>query len=128
MDVLKIALIAVIGLIIFVYLKSVNSELSTLSIIATGVLLLISVVEYLSEVVNLFSNLSYDLNVNVSVFKIVVKIIVISYVIEFTESLCVDLGATGIGAKVSLCGKLIILVTASPIFFTLISTVTSFLK
>ncbi|MBO5713716.1 MAG: hypothetical protein J6R88_05940 [Clostridia bacterium] len=128
MEILKIVVIAVVGLIIYVYLKSLNSELSALTLIATGVILLIFIVDYLTKAISLFSELSYGLNINVNVFKIVLKIIIISYVVEFTESLCVDLGATGIGAKVSLSGKLIILVTASPIFYTLITTLTQFLK
>lgn len=128
MDILKIALIAVVGLIIFVYLKNVNSELSTLTAIATGIILLLSVVDYLTQVITLFTELSYGLNVNVNVFKIVIKIIVISYVTEFTETLCADLGSTSIGSKISLCGKLIIIVTSAPIFFSLISTLTTFLQ
>ena len=128
MEIIKICLIAVVGLIVFIYLKNVNSELSTLSIVATGVILLISIIDYFAEAINLFSELSYGLNINANVFKIVIKILVISYVVEFTESLCVDLGSTSIGAKVSLCGKIIILITASPIFYSLISTLTEFLK
>ena len=69
-----------------------------------------------------------NLNINVNVFKIVIKILVISYVVEFTESLCVDLGSSSIGAKVSLCGKIIILITASPIFYSLITAIVKFIK
>ena len=128
MEILKISLIAVVGLIVFIYLKNVNSELSTLTLVATGVVLLICIVEYFAKAVELFNNLSYALNINTNVFKIVIKIIAISYLTEFTESLCVDLGSQSIGAKVSLCGKIIILLTASPVFYSLISTLTNFIK
>ena len=128
MEIFKIVSIALVGVIIFVYLKSVNSELSTLSLIATGVILLLSVVGYILEAVNLFTNLSFNLGLEEGVFKIVIKIIVISYLIEFTENLCSDLNATGIGNKVSLCGKIIILVTAFPLIYNLLQAVTSFIK
>ena len=69
MGIIKICLIAVIGLIIFIYLKNLNSELSALSLVATGIILLLSIVDYLSEAINLFSNLSSSLNINANVFK-----------------------------------------------------------
>ena len=128
MEILKVVFIAVIGVIIFVYLKSVNSELSNLSLVATGVILLLSVIGYILEAVNLFANLSFNLGLEEGVFKIVIKIIVISYLIEFTENLCTDLNASGIGTKVSLCGKIVILVTAFPIIYNLLTVVTSFIK
>ncbi len=128
MEIFKIVAIAIIGVLIFTYLKSINSELSVLSIVATGLVLLLSVSSYIIDVLNVFSNLSSNLNIDSQIFIIVIKIIIISYIIEFTENLSNDLGATNLSAKISLCGKLIIFVTAMPIFNSLISIITTFLK
>ena len=128
MEIIKLVLIGVAGVIIFVYLKSVNSELSTLSLVATGVILTLTFINYVIDAVKLFANLSSNLNISSQIFNIVLKIIIISYTVEFTENLCTDLGASGIGAKVSLIGKIIILVTSAPVFTTLIETITSFIK
>lgn len=127
-EILKIVSIAVIGAMIFVYLKSLNSELSALSAVATGVVLIFTVIDYVLSTVKIFSELSYNLGVSTKIFMIVIKIIIISYLIEFCENLCSDLGVTNIGAKVSLCGKIIIFVTAVPVYKALIDAVTTFIK
>ena len=128
MDIFKIVIIAVIGVTVFFYLKTVNSELATLSLIASGVVLILTVFEYVISASYLFLEISSKLNVDGEVFKVVLKIIIISYLIEFTENLCNDLGATSLGSKVSVCGKIIILVTATPVFVTLTKTLLTFIK
>lgn len=128
MEIFKIVSIAISGVLIFSYLKSINSELSVLSLVATGLVLLLSLINYLIEAVNIFANVSDFLQIDGQLFVVVIKIIIISYLIEFTENLCGDLGANNISAKISLSGKVIIFVTAIPVFNALIGVVTSFIK
>ena len=55
MEIIKIVSVAIIGAIFFIYLKSVNSELSGLLCLGTGIVILILTFNYLVEVVGFFN-------------------------------------------------------------------------
>ena len=128
MEIIKFALIAIVGVIIFVYLKSVNSELSALSLCATGIILILTLLPYVLNALNLFSNFGFEAGVSAELFSVVIKIIIISYLIEFVENLCSDLGASSISTKVSIAGKIIILLTSTPVFTALFNVISNFVK
>ena len=54
MEIIKIALVAVVGALIFIYLKSNSSDLAGLVVIATGILILILTVDYVIQTVSFF--------------------------------------------------------------------------
>ena len=125
MEILKVLSIGVIGDFVFIYLKSNGSELSGLSIIATGVLLLITVLGYVVTVVGFFSEMASKTGISSEIFILVIKIIAISYLADFTTSLCEDMGAKSIGDKVSFASKIIIFTISSPIIVTLFDVISS---
>ncbi len=125
MEILKILSIGVIGAFVFIYLKSNGSELAGLSIIATGVLLLITVLGYVVTVVGFFSEMASKTGISSEIFILVIKIIAISYLADFTTSLCEDMGAKSIGDKVSFASKIIIFTISSPIIVTLFDVISS---
>ena len=125
MEILKVLSIGVIGDFVFIYLKSNGSELAGLSIIATGVLLLITVLGYVVTVVGFFSEMASKTGISSEIFILVIKIIAISYLADFTTSLCEDMGAKSIGDKVSFASKIIIFTISSPIIVTLFDVISS---
>ncbi len=126
MEIVKIISVAIIGAIFFVYLKSVNSELSGLVCLATGIIILIMSIGYLTSVASFFNGYINKLGISSSLLLLVVKITVIAYLIEFSVSLCEDLGVKSIGSKVEFSGRIIIFVTSIPVFVSLIETLTNF--
>ena len=125
MELLKILSIGVVGAFVFIYLKSNGSELAGLSIIATGVLLLITVLGYVVTAVGFFSEMASKTGISSEIFILVIKIIAISYLADFTTSLCEDMGAKSIGDKVSFASKIIIFTISSPIIVTLFDVISS---
>ena len=124
MEILKIVAIAIIGAIFFFYLKSVNSELSGLLCLGAGVLILILSINYVLTAVTFFKEYINSLGISSSTLLLIVKITIIEYLIEFSKSLCEDLGSKSLGAKVEFAGRIIIFVTSIPIFSSLIDTLT----
>ncbi len=122
MEILKIVSVAIIGAIFFIYLKSVNSELSGLLCLGTGIVILILTFSYLVDVVGFFNEFISSLNISSNILVLIVKITVIAYLVEFSSSLCEDLGVKSIGNKVEFSGRIIIFVTSIPIFINLIET------
>lgn len=127
MIIFKIVLIALVGLIAVVYLRSLNGELATLASMGAGVALILCIVGYLFTAVDFLRDLSEKTKVNGAVMTLVIKITVISYLIEFTESLCNDSGVTNLGKKVAFCGKVVIFVSSLPVVYELIENVLSLL-
>ena len=125
MEILKIVGVGVVGAIIFCYLKGMNSELSTLTAIATGIVVLMLSITYVINTIRFFTEMSLKTGIDSSLFIIIVKIIVISYLVDFSVNLCEDIGVKSIGDKITLGGKVMIFSISIPIFNTLIESITS---
>ena len=108
MEILKIISVAIIGAIFFIYLKSVNSELSGLLCLGTGIIILILTFSYVIEVVDFFKGFVDSLGISSNILVLIIKITVIAYLVEFSSSLCEDLGVKSIGNKVEFAGRIII--------------------
>ncbi len=125
MDVLKIISVAVIGAMIFLYLKSNNSELAGLTVIATGIIILLLTVSYVISAVGFFSEMATKTGIDSGVFLLIIKIVAISYLADFSSSLCDDLGVKSIGEKVNLASRIMIFVLATPIFSNLLTIIST---
>lgn len=117
----QILLIALIGGIIAVYLRSINQELCLLSVICTGILILFSAFKYLSETFELFKKISELGKIDNELIKLVIKIVAIGYIVEFAAGILEDFGLKSISNKLIFAGKIIILSVSVPIFYTLIN-------
>lgn len=117
----QILLIALIGGIIAVYLRSINQELCLLSVICTGILIIFSAFKYLSETFELFKKISELGKIDNELIKLVIKIVAIGYIVEFAAGILEDFGLKSISNKLIFAGKIIILSVSVPIFYTLIN-------
>jgi stage III sporulation protein AD len=106
---IKIVLVVMISAILITYLKSINPELSTLATIATSVLLLLMLLEYLSDGFSLIADLVKLTNINNDLYKIIIKMTVLGYIVEFSAGVVTDLGLKSLADKLIFAGKMIIL-------------------
>lgn len=127
MELYKIIVLGVVCAIVIVYLKSVNSELTTVATVCSGILLLLLTVGYVKDFIGLISKLEGLAESSISILKIVIKIVGIAYLVEFSTNLIDDFGLKSIADKVTFAGKILILITAFPIAENLIKTVLSLL-
>ena len=127
MDIVKIVCVAIAGAIIFLYLKSNGSELSSLVAIATGIIVLLLTVSYIVSALSFFRDMALKTGVDSSVFVLIIKIVAISYVADFSSSLCEDMGIKSLGEKVNFASRIIIFVMATPIFSNLINIISTLL-
>ena len=128
MIVLKIIIIALIGCTSAMLLKQIKPEISVFVILATGILIIFQVLDYLTEILSVFYQLGEITGIDSNLFKIILKIIGIGYLIEFSSSLCVDSGMSSIASKIQFAGKVIILFVSLPIINSLISIIIQILK
>ncbi len=128
MEVIKFVLIGVVGAVIYIFLKKENSEIATLSLVATGLVLLILIVDYAVSVFQVFKDLSLKTGISPQVFTVIIKTIIIAYLTEFSKSFCDDVGVSSIGNKVILAGKICIFLIISPILFSTLNSLLSLIK
>lgn len=125
MEIIKVISVAIVGALIFSYLKTTNSELSGIVAVAVGIIIVISVIEYLTKTVAFFVEITKRTGLSSDSFVTIVKVIAVSYLADFCESLCTDLGVKSIGDKVNFASRIIIFTLAIPVFINLYEIVSS---
>ena len=80
-------------------------------------------VESLSQVLDGFSSIVRRTGIKSEVFSALLKIIGIGYLTEFAAGICADAGNNSMAQKVTLAGKVVILVLALPIINNLIEII-----
>ncbi len=123
MEIGQIILATVVSAIIIIYLQSVNKEMAMIASIVCGIILLSLIIDLLYTVLSVYSNLVALGGFGGEVIKVVVKITLICYIVEFAVSLIEDFGLKSIADKLSLIGKIFILITATPIISSLIENI-----
>ena len=121
MDILKISGMAFVVITMSAILKQTKPEFAIQVILISAVIMLSVVCTYSKTVYDYLSELCSQTGINIQYIKIVFKIIVVSYVAEFTASLCRDSGESAMAVKVETVGKLIIIASSLPVFKELIS-------
>ena len=127
MEIYKIIAVGIISAILIAYLKSVNSELTTLATVCAGLVILVMTVSYLSEFVSYFASIVNTAGIDKSSFTLTIKIIAISYIVEFSATLIEDFGLKSVSDKVVFAGRILLVTMAMPIINDLLRSVTKML-
>lgn len=128
MDIVKVALVGVISVILAIKLKGYNSEFSVYLSLMACIFILFYAFDKLSSIIDFIKQLQSSLNIDTSYIKILLKLIGISYVCEFSSSLCRDAGYNAIAGQIDMVGKLSILVVSMPIIVSLLNIINKFLS
>lgn len=125
---LQIAALGITCALVVLYLKSINSELYTLALIGSGIILLYSAAGYIADTLDFFKKIIDMTGVNKEYFAIIFKIIAIGYLIEFAAGTIEDFGLKSLSDKLVLIGKLIIIGVSMPIIYAIFNLVSGLLK
>ena len=128
MDIVKVILVALVGVLAIVILRSVKPEFAMLAGIAAGVIILLMILGELTDIFKQFKGISEGGTGGRSIFSAVLKIVGIGYLTEYAASICEDYGSQSVSKKVQLAGKVSIFALALPIFTNIVSSIVSILK
>ena len=123
MDIVKISAIGMITAFAVVVLREQKSEIAMLVGIAGGCLLLLSLMDYFTQVFTVLSDIADKTGIPSSVYKTVLKIISIGYIADFSAGIVEDTGQRALAEKIVLGGKLIIMALSLPILEMLFRTI-----
>lgn len=128
MEILKIVALALTGVILAAMMKSVNKEISIYIILATVIILFLSVIDKLSEIFVFLEGIYDNVTYGKTFFPVILKVLAVAYITDFTAQLCKDAGENTIGSKVELAGKVIIFYLAMPILTAILELIGTLLR
>lgn len=123
MDVIKIGLIGVAGVLLAVPLRSYKPEYGIYIGLAVCLLILTYSVNYFTGILTRMESLQNYLGDNFQYLSVLFKAIGAAYVCEFCSGICRDSGYVGIAGQVEIIGKMYILLMGMPILFALMESI-----
>lgn len=123
MDIIKIIGVGLIALIIIIIVKQYRPEFTMYVSVAAGIIILLLVMDKLSSIIDLLTNLANKTSINNEFIFLLIKITGIAILTEFASSVCKDSRETAIASKVDMGGKIIIIAMSIPIIASLLETI-----
>ncbi|MDO4274447.1 MAG: SpoIIIAC/SpoIIIAD family protein [Eubacteriales bacterium] len=127
MDIVKISLLGVGGVMLGFLLKGTKPEYACFITMGIGLLILGLAVGKLRYLFETLEKLRESLPVDSSYIGTLVKMIGITYIGQFSSGICKDAGYQATGAQIELFCKLSIMVLSMPILLALLETIQEFL-
>lgn len=123
MDIIKIGLIGLMGVLLAAPIKSFKAEYGVYIGLAVCLLILTYSVNYFTRILTGMENLQGYLGDNFKYLSILFKAVGAAYVCEFCSSICKDAGYGGIAGQVETMGKMYILLIGMPVLFALMESI-----
>lgn len=115
MVLVKVLVLGIIISMLVVFLKQVKPEYALLCLIVGSIVLLLYILNYLTEVFAFFQEVIDKTGISSNLFVSLLKIVGLGYLVEFSATVCRDSGNNSIADKVILAGKIMIFVVSMPI-------------
>lgn len=128
MNIISVCVLAVVTVIIALMIKPKNGEIALMMCISCGVIILLSVITQVSQVIGTVNSIVSAAGMNTDYIVILLKVIGICLLTEFAVSVCRDAGQQGIASNVLLAGKILVTVTALPLYSEILNTVLSLIN
>lgn len=128
MEIFRIAAIALVTAFCVILLRDIKSELAVVVAFAGGIIVILSVIDYFSNIFSVISSIASRAGLATSVVTLLFKIIAVGYIAEFSASLIDDAGLSSLADKVTLAGKLIIVGASLPVVVELFEFIAGMLS
>ena len=127
MDVIQVAALAVAGVMLAEQFKSGKAEYGIYLGAALSILIFFQILGKLNVILEVIKTIGEFLPLNKIFAGTLLKMLGITYVAEFSASICQDAGYQTIARQIEILGKLTILVMSMPILLALLQTIREFL-
>ncbi len=123
MEIFKIVGIGIIAAVLVVILKEEKPEISLQVSMVVGIMIFIFMLGKINSVLTVLKNLAQKANIDLFFLTTLLKIIGIAYITEFGAQVCRDAGSNSIASKIEFAGKVLIMILAVPIIFSILELV-----
>ena len=125
---IKVVGIVLTALFINIVLKNYSKEFTFLINIVCTIIIFTLISKDLKGIVDRLTSISNEISVLLPYIKIMLKILGISMIAQLLSDLCRDNGENTLANQTELSAKIIILVTALPLFTTIMDIMIGMLK
>ncbi|MEE0771860.1 MAG: SpoIIIAC/SpoIIIAD family protein [Anaerovoracaceae bacterium] len=123
MEILKIAAIAITGVLLAALIKNTSREISLYVIFATAILIVLAIIDRLAGIFIFLEDIYDNVTYGREFFPVIIKVLAVAYITDFTAQLCKDAGENSVGSKVELAGKITIFYIAMPILTSILGLI-----
>lgn len=123
MDIIKIAMIGLAGVMLALMLRQQKSEYALYISLAAAVLILVFSAGRLAAVMETIQRIEAYIRIDSAMVKILVKMIGITYVAEFATGICRDAGFGALGNQIEMFARLSLMAVSVPVLLALLETV-----
>lgn len=127
MEVVKIVMIGITGVLLALFLKESKPEYSVYLSFAAGICILGYAVEKLSYLFESIKKIQEFLPVDEKYVLVLLKMTGATYIGQFSSSICKDAGYAAIAGQIELFVKLYLMVLSLPVLLALVETIHNFL-
>ncbi len=127
MNMVQIGMIGVLGALLAIQFKGGKTEYGIYMSVAGSIVLFLCIVDRLEIFVRTIDEISRYISVDTGYLSTMLKMIGITYISEFSSSICKDTGYQTIAVQIEVFSKLTILAMGMPILLALLETIQEFL-
>lgn len=128
MGIIQVGVLGVTGVLLAVQFKGGKSEYGIYISIALSLLIFFAILSQLKEMLAMIKTIGSYIKLDTAYIGILFKILGITYVAEFSSSICRDAGYQTIAQQIEIFGKLAILVLSTPVLLALLDAIKEFLS
>lgn len=123
MDVLKMGMLGIVGVMLALQFKSNKPEYGLYISFAVSLLVFAFVVSGLTSLFGNMGIMEKYISPNGGYFSILLKVIGITYICEFCSGICRDAGYASISGQIEIFGKLSVLAAGMPVLLAVIESI-----
>ncbi len=123
MDMVRIGLIGIVGVLFAVAIKSYKAEYGIYITVAVCLIFLEYIVCYFMQILTGMEQIRGYLNENYQYLTLLLKAVGATYACEFCAGICKDAGYGGVAGQVEMLGKLYILSVGMPVLLALMENI-----
>ena len=119
MEIFKIVAAGILSTILILVIRQEKPELAILLSLTAGLIVFGYILLQIVDVFRLLQRMAAQAQVNLIYVDTIIKVVAIAYIGEFGAQICRDAGEGVMAKKIELGAKVIILLTAIPIFLAI---------
>lgn len=123
MDMVKIGLMGIVGVLFAVSVKSYKAEYGIYIAVAVCLIILEYIMRYFMNILTGMEQIRGYLNENYQFLTLLLKAVGATYACEFCAGICKDAGYGGVAGQVEMLGKLYILSVGMPVLLALMENI-----
>jgi len=127
MDIIKLSILAITGVLLAIMLKNGKNEYSTYIALGTSIILFFYVVGKVGVIVETINKVQSYISISQTYIEALIKMVGITYISELTSSICKDAGYNSVSGQIEIFGKISILAVSMPIVLSLMETIDKFI-